>query len=90
MIFFPSTCTITLGENEEVAAWALEEFAGTLELSDASSAACGIGQPGIPVPGLEDPAELNKVLRFFRCPAGDSPGEDTIGFFIAKFKKRRE
>ena len=72
-----STCTITLEENEEMVKWALANFP-SLDLCPTSPK---IGQPGSENI-LVDPEICSKVQRF-------GPEQDfTIGFFIAKFKKK--
>lgn len=72
-----STCTITLGENEGMVAWALETF-NFLELVAAEPI---LGSPGWPGTNLK-PDQLNLVQRF-------GPNQtDSIGFFIAHFIKK--
>lgn len=80
-----STCTIVTEENEDVVAWAVKAFGGRLELVDSEPV---LGGPGWAVEGL--PAELAaKTQRFFGPFSGDDLNEceDTIGFYLAKFKK---
>ena len=73
-----STCTITLEENERIVEWACQEFQD-LYLVPALEVKMGLN--GI---GMEDAGNASKVRRFFV-----GAEEDTIGFFIAKFRKRR-
>lgn len=80
-----STCTFVAEENENMVEWALERFPDTLELSQVCPAE--MGQPGLETTTL--PASQRcKVQRFFRVPPGDDPQSDTIGFFVAKFRKK--
>jgi len=74
-----STCTLTLEENEELVAWALNEFP---QLSLETPSPC-LGSPGVQVPGLT--IEDSKKLQRFGNPEQTDPINDTIGFFIAKF-----
>jgi 16S rRNA C967 or C1407 C5-methylase (RsmB/RsmF family) len=78
-----STCTVTKEENEEIVVWALKKFAGVLEIVSFEPA--GLGSPGLEVPGLEKEA-AEKARRFFIGKEVED-GEDTIGFFIAKFRR---
>ncbi|XP_030612754.1 putative methyltransferase NSUN6 isoform X2 [Archocentrus centrarchus] len=87
-----STCTVTLAENEEQVAWALDTFPCiSLEPQEPH-----IGAEGMPGAGLP-PEHLRLLQRFSPelsweqtetttpfCRGADS---DTIGFFIAKFLK---
>lgn len=72
-----STCTITLSENEGVVAWALKKF--NLELVKSK---VHIGSPGYEGTSLKK-KELQLVQRF-----GPNTEVDSIGFFIACFKKK--
>ncbi|XP_030385033.1 putative methyltransferase NSUN6 isoform X2 [Scaptodrosophila lebanonensis] len=78
-----STCTVTEAECEEIVAWALRKFP-QLSLVDATPK---FGAPGLPNPGL-DASQCVLLQRF-----GPNKEEyavqdlDTVGFFIAKFKK---
>ncbi|XP_050436209.1 tRNA (cytosine(72)-C(5))-methyltransferase NSUN6 [Adelges cooleyi] len=74
-----STCTITPEENEQNVAWALEKFA-QLELVAINPVA---GAPGLPNFGLSD-MNCELVQRF----GPDNVENDSIGFFIAKFRKK--
>ncbi len=74
-----STCSIMTEENEELVAWAMEKFGGKIEIVPFQPA--GVGGPGIQVSGLAK-SEADCVRRFFV-----SDSYDTIGFFIAKFKR---
>lgn len=81
-----STCTITVEENEEIVSWALEKYAGVLELEDL-----GVLSKSI-IDRVHQVDEVSgKVLRFGPLPSADlspsSPDADTIGFFVAKLKK---
>ncbi|KAL5007716.1 hypothetical protein ScPMuIL_016522 [Solemya velum] len=81
-----STCTITMAENEGCVAHALKTFPN-LELCPQIP---HVGGPGRLCPGLTAD-QLAKLQRF--SPAreeGTDPtvDNDTIGFFIAKFKKK--
>ncbi|XP_063974274.1 tRNA (cytosine(72)-C(5))-methyltransferase NSUN6 isoform X2 [Diachasmimorpha longicaudata] len=80
-----STCTITISENEGIVAWALKTFPN-LELMSARQKyeSLELGEftvsPGYVVDGLA-PDDADKVLRF-------GPESDSVGFFIASFRKR--
>ncbi|KAM4027830.1 tRNA (cytosine(72)-C(5))-methyltransferase NSUN6 isoform 2-T2 [Anomaloglossus baeobatrachus] len=92
-----STCTITLSENEEQVAWALQTFPG-LQLQAQDPHIGGVGMAGAGLP----PDQLQLLQRFdpslaVPCDLSDGTPEDkdwtlpantdTIGFFIAKFVK---
>ncbi|KAK5849832.1 hypothetical protein PBY51_014136 [Eleginops maclovinus] len=88
-----STCTVTLAENEEQVAWALETFPClTLQPQEPH-----IGAEGMPGAGLS-PEQLRLLQRFSPELSWDQKGtaaplpcradRDTIGFFIAKFLKK--
>ncbi len=90
-----STCTVTLEENEMLAAWAGREHEELL-LEDANS---GLerrieGKDGIWLKDGLTEEECRKVLRFScissstTCDGEEDCASDTIGFFIAKFKKK--
>lgn len=85
-----STCTITPQENEEQVAWALKSFP-CLKLDKQTP---HLGGPGLPNWGLSDD-ECQLVQRFdpTKVNAMDTErsqcNEDTIGFFIAKFIKKK-
>jgi 16S rRNA C967 or C1407 C5-methylase (RsmB/RsmF family) len=85
-----STCTINSGENEGIVRYVLDQYGGCggMELlpivSDPTSPLALLGGPGLPHQGL-DPAQCACVRRF--DPANAI--EDTMGFFIAKFRKKR-
>ncbi|XP_044754088.1 tRNA (cytosine(72)-C(5))-methyltransferase NSUN6 [Coccinella septempunctata] len=72
-----STCTITLSENEGIVAWALRKF--DLELVQPK---VHIGSPGFEGTSLTK-EQLHLVQRF-----GPETGIDSIGFFIACFRKK--
>ncbi len=71
-----STCTINKSENEEMVRYILDF--GNMELLPIE---IPIGRPGLPNCLLND-EERQKCRRFE--PADTS---DTIGFFVAKFRK---
>ncbi|XP_013868772.1 putative methyltransferase NSUN6 [Austrofundulus limnaeus] len=87
-----STCTVTLAENEEQVAWALETFPSlTLQPQEPH-----VGAEGMLGAGLS--AEQLRLLQRFRpelsweqtdpaAPLACRADGDTIGFFIAKFLK---
>ncbi|XP_010769380.1 putative methyltransferase NSUN6 isoform X1 [Notothenia coriiceps] len=88
-----STCTVTLAENEEQVAWALETFPClTLQPQEPH-----IGSEGMLGAGLS-PEQLHLLQRFSPELTWDQTGaaaplpyradRDTIGFFIAKFLKK--
>ncbi|XP_068160037.1 tRNA (cytosine(72)-C(5))-methyltransferase NSUN6 isoform X2 [Antennarius striatus] len=87
-----STCTVTLAENEEQVAWALDSFPClTLQPQEPH-----IGAEGMLGAGLS-PEQLRLLQRFSPELSWDQGGiegplpsradRDTIGFFIAKFLK---
>ncbi|XP_061660905.1 tRNA (cytosine(72)-C(5))-methyltransferase NSUN6 isoform X2 [Syngnathoides biaculeatus] len=76
-----STCTVTLAENEEQVAWALRTFPGLALLPQEPR----VGAEGMPGAGLS-PEQLG-LLQRFRPELSRGPDGDTIGFFIAKFRK---
>ncbi|XP_051266605.1 tRNA (cytosine(72)-C(5))-methyltransferase NSUN6 isoform X2 [Dicentrarchus labrax] len=86
-----STCTVTLAENEEQVAWALETFPClTLQPQEPH-----IGAEGMLGAGLS-PEQLRLLQRFSPELSWEQTGttalsrradSDTIGFFIAKFLK---
>ncbi|XP_070784283.1 tRNA (cytosine(72)-C(5))-methyltransferase NSUN6 isoform X3 [Enoplosus armatus] len=87
-----STCTVTLAENEEQVAWALDTFPClTLQPQEPH-----IGTEGMLGAGLS-PEQLRLLQRFSPELSWDQTGTaaplpcradgDTIGFFIAKFLK---
>ena len=69
-----STCSISWAENEENVLWALENLPLSLEQAEPFYSAVHTPQMLHAVRGVQ---------RF--CPSGD-----TIGFFIAKFRKKKE
>ena len=71
------TCTITLEENERIVEWACQEFQD-LYLVPALEVELGSNEIG-----MEDSGNASKVRRFFV-----GAEEDTIGFFIAKFREQ--
>ena len=72
-----STCTITLEENERIVEWACQEFQ---DLYLVPALEVELGSNGI---GMVDSGNASKVRRFF-----GGAEEDTIGFFIAKFREQ--
>ncbi|XP_026217791.1 tRNA (cytosine(72)-C(5))-methyltransferase NSUN6 isoform X2 [Anabas testudineus] len=87
-----STCTVTLAENEEQVAWALDTFP-CLRLQPQEP---HIGAEGMLGAGLS-PEQLRLLQRFrpelswdeteMTAPLPCRASRDTIGFFIAKFLK---
>lgn len=86
-----STCTISSGENEGMVRYILDQYGGCdgMELlpivSNPTNPLALLGGPGLPHEGL-DPAQCACVRRF--DPANTV--EDTMGFFLAKFRKKRQ
>ncbi|XP_037031030.1 tRNA (cytosine(72)-C(5))-methyltransferase NSUN6 isoform X2 [Bradysia coprophila] len=82
-----STCTVTSAENEEIVEWALNKF-DNIELISADPL---LGGPGWSDVGLSDEQRI-LVQRFGpdrdRLRLCDDIYCDTVGFFIAKFRKR--
>lgn len=87
-----STCTVTLAENEEQVAWALNTFPClTLQPQEPHIGAEGMLGAGLP------PEQLRLLQRFSpelswdqietTAPLTSRADRDTIGFFIAKFLK---
>ncbi|XP_072432026.1 tRNA (cytosine(72)-C(5))-methyltransferase NSUN6 isoform X1 [Chiloscyllium punctatum] len=100
-----STCTITLAENEEQVAWALDSFP-CLSLQSQEP---HLGEEGMMGAGLSndqrqllqrfDPASVTEGHTSVSCSDLDSSqiehliksaNKDTIGFFIAKFLKMQD
>lgn len=75
-----STCTVNIGENEEMVVWALNKFP---ELYLESSVPV-YGGPGWNCDGLSE-ADRVKLQRY---GAINQTSIDTVGFFIAKFVKK--
>lgn len=91
-----STCTMNLGENEEVVSWALKTFKDLslvglpFSLDPPMNA---LYHPGMPIGGLLE-GDADKCARFvpglLKTPVketGHSLLADTIAFFISKFAK---
>lgn len=80
-----STCTVTVDENEGLVLWALEHFLN-LELVPAEPL---LGGPGLRRSGLTE--EQRQCVQKF-CPplVGDDCDTDTVGFFIACFRKKMQ
>ncbi|KAL8609413.1 hypothetical protein ACOMHN_019902 [Nucella lapillus] len=82
-----STCTITLEENEDQVAWALHSFP-ELQLEAQKP---HLGGRGLSHSSLSE-EECQRVQRFdpscLAREAENSCDRDTIGFFIAKFRKK--
>eukprot|EP00934_Nitzschia_sp_Nitz4_P003932 Nitzschia sp. Nitz4//scaffold70_size99833//65652//67279//NITZ4_004601-RA/size99833-snap-gene-0.149-mRNA-1//-1//CDS//3329557153//3922//frame0 len=77
-----STCTISILENERMIRHILNQYP-CMELVEMDP--CIGGQPGLPNVGLSD-TERVKVRRF--DPHNEE--EDTMGFFLALLRKRKE
>lgn len=77
-----STCTINQSENELMVSWALEKFPN-LRLEPINTE---LGDQGWPTTGLTN-AQLQNVRRFGSPSTYGDMINDSIGFFIAKFKK---
>ncbi|XP_069683701.1 tRNA (cytosine(72)-C(5))-methyltransferase NSUN6 isoform X2 [Periplaneta americana] len=77
-----STCTVTLAENEGVVSWALAQFP-SMRLQPAVPV---LGGPGRPGSDLTEEQRLC-VQRFGPPLTGDNFNHDTVGFFIARFRK---
>lgn len=73
-----STCTIHAMENEEMVSYVLSKY-NQMELVPID---IDVGLPGLPGLGLDD-TQRQCVRRF-----DPSDTQDTIGFFVAKFRKR--
>ncbi|CAB9499386.1 Putative methyltransferase NSUN6 [Seminavis robusta] len=83
-----STCTFNADENERMVRHILSEYE-TLELLPVlggENSSIALGQPGLAGMGLND-EERGYVRRFDPLPS--EAGCDTIGFFVAKFRKRQ-
>ncbi|KEP61275.1 UNVERIFIED_CONTAM: NOL1/NOP2/sun family protein [Hammondia hammondi] len=74
-----STCSVSRAENEENVAWALRHLPLMLEPAEPFVGTHTF-ESGDTVARLFPPGEAEKLQRF--CPSGN-----TIGFFIAKFRK---
>ncbi|XP_022196613.2 tRNA (cytosine(72)-C(5))-methyltransferase NSUN6 [Nilaparvata lugens] len=95
-----STCTILVQENEGLVEWALSNYGGVIELvraeplvgSDGVRADFMVGSSGSEWPGTSLTDDQRKcVLKFGPDMSDTDTNErlhsDTIGFFIAKFRK---
>jgi 16S rRNA C967 or C1407 C5-methylase (RsmB/RsmF family) len=78
-----STCTVTVGENEGLVLWALEHFSN-LELMPTVPV---LGGPGLKGSGLTE-EQRHCVQRFGPPLVGNDFDRDTVGFFIAHFRKK--
>jgi len=78
-----STCTFHADENERMVRYILDEYP-SLELLPAVPQTIKVGKPGLAGMGLTD-IERSCVRRF----DPDDHDNDTIGFFVAKFKKKK-
>ncbi|PSN36710.1 putative methyltransferase NSUN6 [Blattella germanica] len=78
-----STCTITMAENEGLVHWALKNFPN-LELERTVPM---IGGPGLKNSLLSEEERLC-VQRFGPPLIDDSCDHDTVGFFLARFRKK--
>lgn len=74
-----STCTFHAMENEEMVAYILNKY-NQMELLPID---LDVGLPGLPGLGLNE-TQRHCVRRF-----DPSDVRDTIGFFVAKFRKRK-
>lgn len=79
-----STCTFLADENERMVRYMLDQFP-TLELLPVLPESVSVGGPGLPGMGLDD-TQRSYVRRFDPLPEN---GGDTIGFFVAKFRKTK-
>ena len=78
-----STCTLHVGENEGMVRYILDTYSDTMELVDVG---IPLGGPGRAGPGLLlAPDECACVRRFDPL---DENADDTMGFFLAKFRKK--
>ena len=75
-----STCTFHVMENEEMVAYILSKYK-QMELLPID---LDVGLPGLPGLGLNE-VQRHCVRRF-----DPSDAQDTIGFFVAKFQKRKD
>ncbi|RZF40516.1 hypothetical protein LSTR_LSTR000395 [Laodelphax striatellus] len=83
-----STCTILVQENEGLVEWALNTYPGVIELVRADPL---VGSSGTEWPGSQLTSDQRKCLQRFGPDLSQDSIEphqsDTIGFFIAKFRK---
>jgi len=79
-----STCTFHADENERMVHHILQLYADSMELVPITVAP-SLGRPGLIGMGLDE-AHCQMVRRF--DPQPDDPATDTIGFFLAKFRKK--
>lgn len=77
-----STCTFHADENERMVRHILDEYPN-LQLLPALPENIKVGIPGLEGMGLND-TERSCVRRF----DPDDSDQDTMGFFVAKFRKR--
>lgn len=73
-----STCTVTIGENEGMVAWAMKTF-DCLQLVRCEPR---LGCEGVAVEGLSD--EHRRLVQRY----GPEQELDSVGFFIACFVKK--
>lgn len=98
-----STCSIAPAENEAVVGWALDRWRGALALAPVTLPPGVTASPGLegagPAPGGGQepwlPAGTGRLVARFdpavRRKENDvAAGEDTIGFFCAKFVKEKK
>lgn len=82
-----STCTINPEENEENISWVLQNYRSQMQLCDISDMIQkSYGMPNHHVDCSLDSIDLKKILRFDPIDT-HGIGRDTIGFFMAKFRK---
>ena len=87
-----STCTIVVAENEGMVRHILDQYPcmELVPVVDASEERSmkNFGCPGLANCGLTD--NQRRCVRRFGYPSSSSPvQDDTIGFFVAKFRKTR-
>jgi 16S rRNA C967 or C1407 C5-methylase (RsmB/RsmF family) len=84
MLSLPNCTELAAGENEENVRYVLDKFP-EMQLVQQPVV---LGGPGLVGPDWLTAAEAALVQRFDPAAGGSSGGtDDTIGFFIAKFRK---
>ena len=86
-----STCTVTADENERIVSYVVERYGTMMELLPVPYQEHNIGGPGLAGCGLTED-QRHKVRRFDPSKAlssfeNESPYSDTMGFFVAFFRK---